>query len=388
MRKKYNLIDFNKSGRNTICIIGFGASGLISACNLIKNEKTSIKIDIFDKSNSNGLGIAYSTENISHLLNVRAENMSIFQDEPEHFTNWLQNNGYQYSAKDFVPRMIYGKYLQSTFIELRSKSSAKISIIQENVNTIQQHGNIFEINDRYYKSVIIATGFDKDTSVPQTYSLKQYLNKNEILIKGAGLTAIDNCLSLKNLGFTGKIRLFSRSGKMSDYHTNCKALANPIISTEEVRNLPLYKIFALFKSRIRKLEDHRSGFESIRNTATEIWQNFSEYHKNQFNRHLLRRFSLYRHKIPTESYKIIEDMMKNKQLTVEKASNKTKYDIISTGYSIEKINTNLATLTKNINNTDSLHKIGVMNADNLFESIAIPEIRKQAQEVSLNILSK
>ena len=33
-----------------------------------------------------GLGVAYSTEEPAHLLNVRAESMSAWADAPDHFT--------------------------------------------------------------------------------------------------------------------------------------------------------------------------------------------------------------------------------------------------------------------------------------------------------------
>jgi uncharacterized NAD(P)/FAD-binding protein YdhS len=36
-----------------------------------------------------GVGLAYSTGNPRHLLNVRADNMSAFADEPDHFARWL-----------------------------------------------------------------------------------------------------------------------------------------------------------------------------------------------------------------------------------------------------------------------------------------------------------
>jgi uncharacterized NAD(P)/FAD-binding protein YdhS len=94
----------------SITIVGSGASGTILAINLIKNYKGSSKLEInlierdTDKLN---LGVAYSTEEFEHLLNVKAQNMSIFKDDPDHLINWLKKYGYNYSANDFIPRKAY-----------------------------------------------------------------------------------------------------------------------------------------------------------------------------------------------------------------------------------------------------------------------------------------
>ncbi len=66
-----------------------------------------------------GRGIAYSTANPDHLLNVRAANMSAFPDDPGHFWNWLNARrealGGLPTCPDpfrFVPRQVYGNYIR------------------------------------------------------------------------------------------------------------------------------------------------------------------------------------------------------------------------------------------------------------------------------------
>jgi uncharacterized NAD(P)/FAD-binding protein YdhS len=47
-----------------------------------------------------------------HLLNTPASKMSAFGDRPEHFLHWLQHYVPDYYRDTFVPRKLYGKYIQ------------------------------------------------------------------------------------------------------------------------------------------------------------------------------------------------------------------------------------------------------------------------------------
>ena len=73
-----------------IAIIGAGFSGSLLAVQLLKRALPNGRIYLIEKNAQFGGGLAYSTGNANHLLNVRASRMSAFVDEPDHFTNWLQ----------------------------------------------------------------------------------------------------------------------------------------------------------------------------------------------------------------------------------------------------------------------------------------------------------
>jgi uncharacterized NAD(P)/FAD-binding protein YdhS len=108
-----------------IAIIGSGASGTLLAVNLIKNAGDQpLEINLIEKKERFGRGVAYSTTTDYHLLNVPANKMGAFPDDLEHFFKWLTARNYNYFSNDFVPRKIYGEYLRDLFIE-RSKRNPK-----------------------------------------------------------------------------------------------------------------------------------------------------------------------------------------------------------------------------------------------------------------------
>lgn len=64
-----------------VTIIGSGVSGTLLVINLIKNYKDGLlSINLIEKDNEKfNKGVAYSTNELSHLLNVRVAGMSIFR---------------------------------------------------------------------------------------------------------------------------------------------------------------------------------------------------------------------------------------------------------------------------------------------------------------------
>ena len=69
-----------------VAIVGGGFSGTMVAANLARKGIESVLID---GSGREGQGVAYSTHEPAHVLNVRAEVMSAWADDLEHFlSNW------------------------------------------------------------------------------------------------------------------------------------------------------------------------------------------------------------------------------------------------------------------------------------------------------------
>ncbi len=75
----------------TIAIIGGGVSGTLTAYHLLR-QNADARVVVIDPRSKLGLGLAYSTPSLRHLLNVPAGKISALPDEPDHFLNWLRVN--------------------------------------------------------------------------------------------------------------------------------------------------------------------------------------------------------------------------------------------------------------------------------------------------------
>ena len=70
---------------------------------------------LIDGSGRAGLGVAYSTREPAHVLNVRAEVMSAWPDDLQHFVRLVEEEGG--TRHDFVERRQFGRYLKAILEE-------------------------------------------------------------------------------------------------------------------------------------------------------------------------------------------------------------------------------------------------------------------------------
>src|SRR3984957_9885069 len=97
----------------TIAIVGGGVSGTLTAFHLVRQTKPA-RVILIDQRPGFGLGLAYSTPSLRHLLNVPAGKISALPDQPNHFLNWLRkNHDPAATEKTFAPRAVFGRYIQS-----------------------------------------------------------------------------------------------------------------------------------------------------------------------------------------------------------------------------------------------------------------------------------
>ena len=91
---------------------------MLLACHLLRDIDDDICVTLIQKSGRTvGRGMAYSTAQPGHLLNVRATNMSAFADDPLHFCRWLVEHDDEFEGeRNWVPspsaqRRVYGRYI-------------------------------------------------------------------------------------------------------------------------------------------------------------------------------------------------------------------------------------------------------------------------------------
>src|SRR5215210_6085789 len=102
-----------------VAIVGGGFSGTIVAAQLARRGIGSVLID---GSGRMGRGVAYSTREPAHLLNVRADGMSAWAGEPDHFASRFETEGGD--QRGFAERRLFGRYLGEILHEAVASGNA------------------------------------------------------------------------------------------------------------------------------------------------------------------------------------------------------------------------------------------------------------------------
>ncbi|HEY3863329.1 MAG TPA: FAD/NAD(P)-binding protein [Verrucomicrobiae bacterium] len=333
----------------TIAIVGGGFSGTITAINLARLSSTPLQITVIDKNRLPCRGIAYSTRNIGHLLNVVARNMSALADQPSHFVDWLGTRSEYLDEpaaalrERFVPRRIYGDYLQSLF-QWYSKSFAserhsRLEYIQDEARDIflEEHRACVSLASggmMMADTVVLAAG----NQAPAPFRLRglnldspKYIanpwlgweeklppRDQDILLIGTGLTMVDAFITLQGLGWRGTIYAVSRHGLLPLSHF--KGFEYPDFLGENDLPIGLRKACAIFKRHCRAAAARGLNpailVDKLRPLTQRAWQGFTLFEKKQFDRHCRTRWNVARHRIAPEIHQQLSEAMAQGRLQV------------------------------------------------------------------------
>jgi hypothetical protein len=233
----------------TIAIIGGGVSGTLTAFYLVR-QGTPARVILIDKQHDFGLGLAYSTPSLRHLLNVPAGKISALPDQPNHFLNWLRrNHDPAATEKTFAPRSVFGRYIQSL---LKSTSQLDREIATVVDVRLQGSGAVLRLDNGCELRaglVVLATGnFDPDplpgitkaASDSGLYRHNAWATETydglhpeaRVALIGTGLTGVDVVLRLRELGHRGKIIALSRHGIFPNRHDDHAPLSSTAIPSD------------------------------------------------------------------------------------------------------------------------------------------------------------
>ena len=306
----------------SVLIIGGGFSGATLAYQLVRRDP-KLNIAIVDGGEIPGRGIAYSTPYWSHVLNVPAKNMSALPDDPEHFVRWARRN-HRPSVHEgsFLPRRVYGRYLDSLLKEAATRSARDLPWFRDQALTLTRTDGLYSAQLKsgrklLAKAVVIATGNvpPGDPSIPGlTEATTKYFSfswsktaleglrgSSSVLLIGAGLTSVDLAIGLASTGFPGTVHMLSRRGLLPQPHKqtgtwpqfwieNCPRTVRGMLRV--IRN----QVRAAAEAGI----DWRSVIDALRSVTPEIWRSLPDEERRRFMRHARPYWEVHRHRVAPE----------------------------------------------------------------------------------------
>ena len=306
-----------KSDRVPVAIVGAGFSGTMLSAQLARRGIASLLIE---GGGREGQGIAYSTDEPAHVLNVRAEGMSAWPDEPADFARRFGD------SRGFAERRFFGTYLRkildeaiaSGHVELLATKAVGASrrddhweIALEDGAAVAARAFVLAIGNQppepfAFSSAAGARFIDNPWGVEAKAAIQDAAASGDnVILVGTGLTMVDAVLSLAAAGHRGRIVALSRRGQIPRAHADFEAA--PV----ELDAIPQGQALALWRWLRRRAGavGWRAAVDSLRPHSHALWQQLDVSEQRRFLRHARPYWDVHRHRIAPQVAQQLHDMI-------------------------------------------------------------------------------
>ena len=313
--------------RLPVAVIGGGFSGTMAAAQLARKGVDAVLVD---GSGRAGLGVAYSTRDPAHVLNVRAEVMSAWPEDLDHFVRLVEEEGG--TRRDFVERRQFGRYLKAILKEgmttgrLRLVERQAISaepgeegwtVSLDNGDTIEAGGLVLAIGNQ--PPELMPFGKDSARVInnpwgPEALAAVEELaqSQEDVLLVGTGLTMVDAVLSLDAAGHRGRIVGLSRRGLIPRGHAEFTPAP---VEAEEVPHGNVRELWRWLRHRGAEV-GWRAAIDALRPHSQWLWQSLSIGEQKRFARHARPWWDVHRHRIAPEVAQRLHEMVAEGRLEI------------------------------------------------------------------------
>lgn len=335
--------------RADVAIVGGGFSGLLTLVHVLRRDPDA-DVVVLERSPRSGPGPAYGACGPAHLLNVPAERMGAFPEDPRGFFVWLDaREPGRYQPHDFVPRARYGDYLRTLLSSIVERHAPRVRLVRGAVERLTPLARGAELRldsgaSLVVDAVVLALGLPMaaapweaiDDGVADPWSSDSWLGvqpTDRIVIVGTGLTALDVLVSLEARGHRGPVQFVSRNGRFPLPHAATHgAPAVPVrVDIETLAKGPRH---ALRMIRVLVDEQKASGggwqavLDAVRPHVAATWQRWSDRDRQRFLRRLRPFWDVHRHRAPHAVLGLLEQGMQSGRMhslrgTVQQVANGT-----------------------------------------------------------------
>jgi uncharacterized NAD(P)/FAD-binding protein YdhS len=332
--------------RNTIAIVGAGFSGTVLAANLLRRPPSNAgDIVLIERGAVMGRGMAYAEREFPYLLNVPAARLSADSQDPLQFLRFAQRRAPGIGGEDFLPRALYGDYLQDVLLQAERaapKSMRPVRVFGE-VRGITRRDAAqpldVEFADRApiaADRVILALGNPLPRLLPwaravdghpayrpDPWDLPKTLGaENSVLIVGNGLTMADVVLALsQDADRAPSMHTISRRGLIPLPQTAFRPTA--VQDDGEAllaRANSIRQVLEVSRELARGVQDTGGDWREvvtfIRHLAPTLWRRLPEKERRRFMRHLQAHWDIHRHRLPPQLGERIASLRRSGTLQV------------------------------------------------------------------------
>jgi uncharacterized NAD(P)/FAD-binding protein YdhS len=318
-------------------IVGGGASGALVAMNLLRAGRPGLEVIVVEPREVLGLGIAYSTRDPWHRLNVPVIVMSAISGEPDHFQRWSGE-----APEAFARRVDYGRYVRAVLAEAVATSPASLRHVRGVAERIDPDRDGLRVTLGGGElltadAVVLATGLETPFELPYLRglagderlitdpwaagALDAIRDGDTIGIIGTSLTAIDLAGSILNAQPRTTIVMLSRHGNLPRSHEDPwrPRLPDPAFTVDEF--LAFEDPLAGAAERLRSFgDDWPRAVDSLRPIFPALWGAMGDDLRREFLDDYRNDWEIHRHRIAAEIARDVDRWVAEGRLSVHAAA--------------------------------------------------------------------
>ena len=304
-----------------IVIVGGGFTGTAVAIHLAQARHPGWRITLLEPRDTPGGGVAYSTGNPVHRINVPAQRMQLAGRPEGDFDRWYrQQPAFTEDQEALRPdgavypqRGQFGEYMRQQFAAARAASGSALVHLQQRALDWDNGTIITEDGTRLAADLVILAVSHPPPALPSPLvsladhpalianpwgdDIARIPPQASITIMGTGLTMADVAASLARAGHRGPVLAFSRHGLVSQ----------PNAPGTDQRWMGDYTRGSL-RQQLRHIREDvalaarfqhpwQRVLDTVRQQGQVFWQQLSQADRQRFLRHVRRYWDIHRYRI-------------------------------------------------------------------------------------------
>ena len=315
-----------------VALIGGGAASAALLQALVERAATqpaTLHLDWYADTDQPGRGVAYGIDSPRLLLNVRAASMGMFSGKPQAFLDFARERDPGIAGTDFLPRRLYGDYLQAELaralalapargIDVRLRPLPAAAVVPEADGVTVLCGD----EQTHADAALLALGTLPPRPLPfvaaEALAQGRYVvdpwaflarpasghpPPRRVLVLGLGLTAVDVILELAARWPQTQFIALSRHGHLPEAHRaqaaapvdDGGALFEALHEAPQVR-----RWMRQLREAVAASGDWRAVIDGLRPHLQTLWQALPPEERARFLRHARWAWERVRHRMPPQ----------------------------------------------------------------------------------------
>ena len=434
---------------SSVVIVGGGAAAVCVAVALreraLSSGSLAPRITVVGRESTVGRGVAYGRADPHHRLNSPAGKMSVSTSEDDGFLRWLDQTGWRdvdgrpAEAGSYVPRRVFGDYVEAQFHGLVAAAPDDVRFIEGDVVAVEpsSSGVTVVLADEIRllaDSVILALGNPAPARVASPApgpsrqvddpwapgALDDIADSDRVLLVGTGLTMVDIATSLGRRVPGVRLTATSRHLLLPAVHLSGPVPPGPGLIGES-STVRLGALISAFGRQLRVATNAGSPWQpvldGVRPQIHALWPALSAADRERFLTHVARRWDVHRHRMALSVWDELAGLLSSGALTLSTPATVSaeKFDVIvnctgpaslasrgwsplvdslldsgvvapdPTGIGFDADGSGALVSASGVV-SDHLFTLGAGLKGALWESVAIPEIRQVAARIAERVV--